>query len=148
MAARIEGAREAADWLGAIAGRLRDPSPALRVEGERMRAEAERAIADRRAPDGTEWPEPRRTTERGGSRGRARTATRSSGRLARSGRVAVDGELVVVEFTAPYAGFVQDGTEDMEARPFLPFAGDEPIEAGSLVGLEERVGDWIVGGGR
>lgn len=146
MSVRVDGAREAAGWLGEIAGRLRAPAPALHLEAERMRDEARAAIQSRTAPDGSSWPEPKTTTARAGERGRPRAPTRRSGRLASSARVARDAPTeVALEFTAPYAGFVQDGTEDMAPRRFLPFDGDRST-GGSLDGLEERVGGWVVGG--
>lgn len=139
--ARVEGMREAADWLGDIAGRLRDPAPALRVEAELVKREATAAIAARRAPDGSSWPAVKTSSARPGRKATPRTPTRSSGRLGRSGVVRVDGAKVVLEFTAPYAGFVNEGTEDMAARRFVPQGNEGP-----LAGLVGRVGDFVVKG--
>lgn len=141
---RIEGTTEATRMLGELAARLRDPAPALRAEVALMRDAAVRSIESRVAPDGSRWPEPRRTTTsgRGGRRATARPSSRRTGRLASSGRASTDGQSAVLEFTAPYAGYVQDS-----GRAFVPFVGDEPqLEAGSLAGLSDRVGDWLVGG--
>lgn len=144
MATRVEGMRDAANWLGEIAGRLRDPAPALRAEAERVKRAAAEAISARHAPDGSSWPDPKRTTDdRAGRKARPRAPSRPTGRLGRSGRVTVDGQVVVLEFTAPYAGFVNEGTEHMGARRFVP-QGDE----GPLGGLVARVGDFIVKGAR
>ncbi|UJR81487.1 phage virion morphogenesis protein [Sandaracinus amylolyticus] len=148
MGVRVEGAREASELLGGIAARLREPTPALRAEADRMLAEARASIGSRTAPDGSDWPAPKKTTARAGERGRPRAPTRRSGRLAASGRVLAEQAEAIVEFTAPYAGFVQDGTGHMEPRRFLPFDGDTPRDEGSLRGLEQRVGDWIVRGAR
>jgi len=139
---RIEGTREAQELLGGIAARLRDPSPALRAEADRMLEEAREAIETRTAPDGTRWPEPRRTTAtRPGRRARPRSGGGRSGRLASSGRVSTDDEAAVLAFDAPYAGHVQDS-----GRAFVPFDGEDPQDAGSLEGIEERLADWVIGG--
>jgi phage gpG-like protein len=148
VGARVEGAREASELLGGIAARLREPTPALRAEAERMLADARASISSRTAPAGSDWPALKQTTERDGRRGRPRAPTRRSGRLAASGRVLAEQAQAIVEFTAPYAGFVQDGTDDMDARRFLPFVGDSARDEGSMRGLEQRVGEWIVRGAR
>lgn len=141
--ARVEGMRDAAAWLGGIADRFRDPSPALRAEAERMKRDAAAAISSRRAPDGSSWPAVKTSSARPGRKATPRTPEKRSGRLGRSGAVSAEDGTVTLEFTAPYAGFVNDGTEDMAARRFIP-AGNE----GSLAGLVSRVGDFVVRGKR
>lgn len=140
--ARVEGMRDAANLLGDIAGRLRDPAPALRAEAELVKREAAAAITARRAPDGSSWPAVKTTSDgRGGRKASPRKPERRSGRLGRSGSVKADGDGIAVKFTAPYAGFVNDGTEDMEPRRFVPQGNEGP-----LAGTADRVGDYVVKG--
>lgn len=73
------------------------------------------------APDGTRWKPWASST----AKARRRAGTASSGLLFNSGELTrsigytITGNKVAVNTTLPYAQFLQNGTKNMPARPFL-----------------------------
>lgn len=138
--------REAHDELRALAGELRRPGKHMRLAAGAARAVIAGALAGRRSPDGTPW-DPRQAMTRKGGRLYRRSAPRSTGRLAASVSVEATEAELVIRAPVPYAGFVQEGTRRMPARPFLPIdAEGRPMEQGEGGQFWERFEEALADG--
>lgn len=130
--------------LQAFARALSD-GKALERGAREARALVMASLSGRVSPDGTAWA-PRKQTSRSGRRAYQRSTPRPTGRLESETDVRVEGATLVFDVPVEYAGFVQDGTEDAPARPFLPFdRSGEPMTGGAAgefwKRLEEALAD-------
>ena len=101
---------------------LKNPQPLLKRVGQTMvDAAVGRIVAVKEDPNGSSWApwatgtlkaRQRKGTEGGG-------LLYDSGALAKSLRYRISGNTVSVESSAPYAMFLQNGTPNMPARPFM-----------------------------
>lgn len=135
---------EAAAELAAFAEALANPQPALEQAAASARALVGDSFRGRRAPDGTPWAPRKTTSTRRGRRPYQRTQERPTGRLEASVDVRVEGGKLTFDVPVEYAGFVQEGTGDTEARRFLPFdAAGEPMTSGPAGEFWQRFEDAL-----
>lgn len=150
--------REHAREIKGALKRLANLAPALEVPAERFKSLVDRSFIESRAPDGGAWAPlaPSTLTQK-------RREGYSPKPLVRRGARGLQGSTVVEPFkrgirfgaNKPYAGYHQFGTEDMPARPFLPFVGRTRMDMrvmrspqidAIIEDIAERIKDYVFPG--
>lgn len=132
---------EAMAGLAVIAARAEDSQPLMEAIGKQQSGEVQQRIQrDKTTPWGASWapwrPSTQRARERKGNA--AQGLLWDKGTLLQSVRFDADTHEIVIGADVPYAGYLQDGTDRMEARAFLGWNEDEfpIIEALAVMFLE------------
>ena len=113
--------------------RLKDPAPALEEIGKILQANTlARIMFTKKGPDNKAWPAWATSTlmariKKGNA---AQGLLYDTGNLARSIKYQVQGKQVVVgsDGSAPYATYLQEGTPNMPARPFIGISRQDQAE--------------------
>lgn len=130
MKISVKHIRDAAAW-NRLLSNLKDPKPLLKRIGQNLEdSTIARLVATKESPSGSPWA----PWASGTAKARARTGNSGNGLLYNSGRLIksikheVRGNTVTVgsDPSAPYASFLQNGTKNMPARPFVGISrGDQ-----------------------
>ena len=121
------GFKELAAAMNLRIGKVRQSQGALRKVGEEeIKAAQQRLKVSKMTPDGTPWTpwaeSTRKARERDGSSGLG--LLYKSGRLANSFQLEINTNQVIVKNIAPYAAYLQDGTNTIPARPYFGWSKD------------------------
>lgn len=132
---KFEGFKELIADLGLRAGKVRYAQGALRkLATEEVKNAQHRIMVTKQSPDGDNWIEWAQSTrlgrERKGNAGKG--LLWDSGNLLRSFKIDINTSDVVISNTAPYANYLQEGTNKMPARPFLGWS-KESLERANYI---------------
>lgn len=145
-------AREAADFLGGVAERMRDPQPKLSEEAKTVDGLIANAFASGVSPDGSAWAALAETPK---SKKNPKPLSGGTGRMFGAIDVRVQRKRLIVEADVFYAHFIHGGFNNdaaqktVPARPFLPFTPAlEPMTTGPggewFDSLTERLAAYYV----
>lgn len=125
----IKSLMNALNTLGSV-------KPALDEIGKNQQANvAARIMFTKMSPEGKAWePWAASTAKARGKRGTAGNGLLyESGGLAESIKYMVSGEQVIISANAPYAGYLQNGTQHMPARPFIGWSAQDKKEGAEIM---------------
>lgn len=118
--------------LNGILARIAHPEPALAIIGARARESVRQRIQRTKTdPDGNRWApwadDTRAEREHKGNAGQG--LLWDDGSLLDSIAALADDDSVEIGSPLDYAGYLQDGTRRMPARPYLGWTGDDLVQA-------------------